>query len=144
MNSVREILAQKGHQVYTISQHASVFDALKLLSEKNIGALLVTDGDDVVGILSERDYARKVILKNKTSKNLTVKEIMSSNVVFVNQSISPEECMALMTNKKIRHLPVFENKKLAGIISIGDVVKAVIDQKEFLIDHLEEYINLRR
>jgi CBS domain-containing protein len=144
MNSVREILAQKGHQVYTISQAAFVFDALKLLSEKNIGALLVTDGDDVVGILSERDYARKVILENKSSKNLTVKEIMSTDVVFVNQSVSPEECMALMTNKKIRHLPVFENKKLSGIISIGDVVKAVIDQKEFLIDHLEEYINLRR
>ena len=144
MDTVKEILNKKGYEVHTISPEATVFDALKLMYEKDIGALVVRDGDDIVGMISERDYARKVILQGKSSKKLAVKEIMSQKVIFVNQSMTPEECMALMTNKRIRHLPVFENNKLTGIISIGDVVKAVIDQKKYLIDHLEEYISVRR
>lgn len=140
MRTVREILEKKGPEVYTVSADTTVFDALKLMSEKEIGALVVREGENITGIMSERDYARKVILEGKTSKNLAVKEIMSSKVIFVNPSVSPEECMALMTNKRIRHLPVFENNNLTGLISIGDIVKAVIEEKEFHIDQLVHYI----
>lgn len=144
MMSVKEILARKGCNVFTISSNASVFEALKLMSEKDIGALIVKDGEKVAGILSERDYARKVILEGKSSKDLGVTEIMSPDVIFINSSISPEECMAMMTEKRIRYLPVFEDNKLSGIISIGDVVGAIMEQKKYLIDQLEEYITVRR
>ena len=140
MKNVREILKSKGTQVYSISPDSSVYEALQLMSEKGIGALLVIEGEEVVGILSERDYARKVILVGKTSKETLVKEIMSTKVMYVNSDVSTEECMALMITKRIRHLPVIDNGKLTGLISIGDVVKAVIDEKEFVIDQLVRYI----
>jgi CBS domain-containing protein len=140
MKTVREILQGKGSAVWSVLPESTVFEALQLLAEKNVGALLVIKNDRVVGILSERDYARKVILHGKHSKDTLVKEIMSSLVIYVNTSLSVEECMALMINKRIRHLPVIENGRLSGIISIGDVVNAIIDEKEFVIDQLVHYI----
>ncbi len=140
MKTVREILDKKGNQIFSVEPTTKVFDALKLMAEKNVGALLVVDNDKLVGIMSERDYARKVVLRGKSSKDESVSEIMSSNVVCIDPSKNTEECMALMITKKIRHLPILENEKLIGIISIGDVVKAVIDEKEFMIDQLVTYI----
>lgn len=140
MKIVREILQKKGHQIWTISSEASVFEALKLMAEKNIGALLVMDKNDVAGIISERDYARKVVLEGRNSKDSKVKEIMSEKVIYVESDRMLDECMALMIEKRIRHLPVYENDRLTGMISIGDVVKAVIDEKEFVIDQLVQYI----
>jgi CBS domain-containing protein len=140
MKTVSEILQRKGSTVWSISPESTVFEALQLMSEKNLGAVLVLKNDRVVGIMSERDYARKIILHGKHSKDTLVKEIMSSMVIYVNTSLSVEECMALMINKRIRHLPVIENGRLSGIISIGDVVDAVIDEKKFIIDQLVHYI----
>ena len=141
MKTVREILANKGNQIWSINQDSTVFKALIMLADKSIGALLVVDKNgNPVGIMSERDYARKVILVGKSSKETMVKEIMSSKVIYITPDRSPEECLALMTNKRIRHLPVLDNGKLTGFISIGDVVKAVIDEKEFTIDQLVHYI----
>ncbi len=140
MITVRDILRAKGPQVWRISPDATVFSALELMAEKNIGALVVLDGESLAGIFSERDYARKVILKGKASKETSVREIMTSEVTTVRPEQSVDECMALMTDKRIRHLPVFEEEKLAGLISIGDVVKAVISEREFVIKQLESYI----
>lgn len=141
MKTVREILLAKGGQIYSVQPDTVVFEALKLMAEKGIGALLVMDETgNAVGVMSERDYARKVILVGKSSKETLVKEIMSSQVIYVEPERSPEECMALMINKRIRHLPVVRDTKLIGFISIGDVVKAVIDEKEFTIDQLVHYI----
>ncbi len=140
MKSVREILQIKGRTIWSVTPETTVYDALQLMAEKEIGAVLVLQNGKIEGIMSERDYARKVILQGKNSKDTLVKEIMSSKVLYVNTSLSTEECMALMINKRVRHLPVFENNQLAGIISIGDVVKAVIDEKEFVIDLLVHYI----
>lgn len=144
MKSVNQILKNKGTDVYSISPEATVFEALQLMAEKEVGALMVINNGKIEGIISERDYARNVALKGRSSKDAPVKEIMSSGVMYVEPSNSAEECMALMINKKIRHLPVLQNKNLAGIISIGDVVKAVIDEKEILITELENYITGRR
>ncbi|MCL5030185.1 MAG: CBS domain-containing protein [Bacteroidetes bacterium] len=140
MKTVRTILQNKGKDIWHISPEASVYEALQLMAKKEIGAVLVIKDEIIVGIMSERDYARKVILKGKYSKEIMVKEIMSTKVIYVNTTLSVEECMALMINKRIRHLPVIENGKLVGIISIGDVVKAVIEDKEFLIEQLVHYI----
>lgn len=138
--SVKQILSEKGDEVWSTSPNTTVFDALKFMSDKGIGALVVLDDLKVVGVFSERDYARKVILKGKSSKNLPVKEIMTRRVVCVKPENTTEECMALMTDKHIRHLPVLEDDELVGIISIGDVVKAIISQQEFVIEQLENYI----
>ncbi|MDX6443167.1 MAG: hypothetical protein QOH71_241 [Blastocatellia bacterium] len=140
MKTVREILAAKGGEVWSISPDATVFDALKEMADNDVGALVVLDGEKVAGVLSERDYARKVILHGRSSKDLQVKEIMSSKVYFVNPEQNIEDCMALFTNKRVRHLPVMESNKLTGIISIGDVVKATIAEHEYTIKHLENYI----
>jgi len=140
MKTVNEILEKKGKQIWSVTPEITVFDALKLMAEKEIGAVLVILDGRVVGILSERDYARKVALHGKSSVQMTVEEIMSANVIYVEISQSVEECMALMIHKRIRHLPVYEEGKLAGFISIGDVVKALIDEKEFVIDQLVHYI----
>jgi CBS domain-containing protein len=140
MKTVREILQRKGSMVWSITPEATVYEALQVMADKNLGAVLVIKNDKVVGIMSERDYARKIILHGKSSKETLVKEIMSSMVIYVNTSLSVEECMALMINKRIRHLPVIENGNLSGIISIGDIVDAVIDEKEFVIDQLVHYI----
>jgi CBS domain-containing protein len=140
MKTVREIIEAKGGDIWTIPPDTTVFDALKTMADKNVGALLVLDGEAITGVLSERDYARKVILHGKSSKELQVSEIMSSKVYFVSPTDNVDDCMALFTNKRVRHLPVLENEKLVGIISIGDVVKAVIAEQEFTIRHLENYI----
>ncbi len=140
MKTVHEILLKKGNAIWSISPEATVFDALRLMSEKQVGALLVMKDKNLVGIMSERDYARKVILQGKFSKDTLVSEIMSSKVLYVDSKLSTEECMALMINKRVRHLPVIDKDKLIGIISIGDIVNAVIDEKEFVIDQLVHYI----
>jgi len=141
MQTVRDILKKKGSGTHAVSPQTSVYDALKLMAEKNIGAVLVLDGGRPVGILSERDYARQVVLKGKTSKDTPVHEIMTSRVVFVRPEQSVEDCMALMTDKRIRHLPVIEENALIGLVSVGDVVKEVISEKQFRIEQLENYIS---
>ncbi len=140
MKTVAEILKSKGREVWTITPETIVFDALKTMADKNVGALVVLDRTTVIGILSERDYARKVILHGKSSKELRTREIMSANVYFVGPDQNIEDCMALFTNKRVRHLPVLRKDELIGIISIGDVVKAVIAEQESTIKHLENYI----
>jgi CBS domain-containing protein len=120
---------------------AKVYDALKLMADKNVGAVLVMDADCLVGILSERDYARKVILHGKSSKETPVREIMTGRVVYVRPEQTTEECMALMTDKRVRHLPVLEDEKVIGVISIGDVVKSIISEQGFIIEQLERYIS---
>ncbi|MBP6740838.1 MAG: CBS domain-containing protein [Leptospiraceae bacterium] len=139
--NVNNLLQSKKSQIISVKPNTSVYDALVLMAEKNIGAVLVTTNDQLVGILSERDYARKIILKGKTSKETKVEEIMTSQVLFVQPEQSVEDCMAIMSDKHIRHLPVLEKGELIGIISIGDVVNAVISEKEFAIKQLENYIS---
>jgi len=144
MNSVRDILQSKGNEVWSIDPDSLIFDALKLMADKNIGALVVFDKGSVVGIFSERDYARKVFLQGKSSKETAVREAMTENVLFVRPSQTIEDCMALMSAKHVRHLPVMENDRLMGVISIGDVVKAVIAEKELIIEQLTNYITGNR
>ncbi len=140
MMTVKQILDEKGRDVWTISPQAKVFDALKVLADKGVGALVVVEGGKVVGIISERDYARKVALMGRVSQETTVAEIMTTQVYAVHPETPAEQCMALMTEKHIRHLPVLENDRLAGVISIGDVVKAIMDQQRVTISNLENYI----
>lgn len=140
MKTVGDILQTKGNEVWTIPPETIVFDALKIMADRNVGALVVLDGAEVAGILSERDYARKVILHGKSSRELKAGEIMSATVYFVSPEQNIEDCMALFTNKRVRHLPVLQEGQLIGIISIGDVVKAVIAEQEYTIKHLENYI----
>ena len=143
MITVRRLLEKKGSDLWSISPHATVFEALGLMAEKNVGAVLVIEDEVLVGIISERDYARKIILKGKTSMDTRVWEIMTSSVVYVNPDQSIEECMALITEKRIRHLPVLEDDQLIGVISIGDVVKELISEQEFVIEQLVSYISGR-
>jgi CBS domain-containing protein len=143
MKMVTHLLRAKGHEVLSVSPETPVFEALQVMAEKNVGALLVVERDRLVGILSERDYARKVILKGKSSRETPVREIMSSNVLYVRPQQTIEECMALMTDKRVRHLPVLDEERLVGVISIGDVVKAIIAEQEFLIEQLQNYITGR-
>ena len=140
MTTVRHILQEKGAAVWTVPPDASVRDAVRMMDENDIGLLVILKADEVVGIISERDIARKVILKEKSSVTTTVKDIMTQNVLTITPEQSIDECMALMTSKHIRHLPVMDGKKLAGLISIGDVVKATIVEKEQLIKELQNYI----
>jgi CBS domain-containing protein len=140
MITVKQILDEKGYKVWTISPQAKVLDALKLMAEKGVGALIVFENDDVVGIISERDYARKIVLLGRHSQDTPVRDIMSTHVYGVHFDTTAEECMALMTDKHIRHLPVCKDEKVAGIISIGDVVKAIISQQKVTIANLENYI----
>jgi IMP dehydrogenase len=140
MITVRQLLRAKGHDVWHIAPDDSVYDALKLMANKEVGALLVLEGEDLVGIISERDYARKVILKGKRSMDTPVKEIMSEEVFSIGLEQPIEECMALMTERRVRHLPVYADERLVGVVSIGDVVKAIISQQEFMIEQLERYI----
>lgn len=140
MINVRIVLREKGSEIYSVDPGTTVFDALTLMADKNIGALVVLEEKKITGIFSERDYARKVILKGKASKEITVGEIMTSTVVTVRPASTVEECMTLMTEHRIRHLPVMEGEELIGVISIGDVVKAIISDKDFMIQQLEHYI----
>lgn len=141
MQNVRQILQKKGSQVWSISPDDTVYNALKLMAEKNLGALLVIDNEQLVGIMSERDYARKVRLMGKSSKEAPVKEIMTSDVLYIHPDRTVEECMEIMSEKHIRHLPVIEDGNLVGVISIGDVVTSVIAEKEYTIKQLENYIH---
>jgi CBS domain-containing protein len=141
MSTVQNILQTKGKVVYTVSADSCVYEALEALEEKNLGALVVMEKDGTLdGIFTERDYARKVILKGRSSKETAVRDIMTDTLVFVTPDTKIEECMELMTNKFIRHLPVLENGALVGLISIGDVVKYIINEKDFVIENLEHYI----
>lgn len=137
---VRQLLQTKGYDTWSIAPDASVYDALKLMAAKGIGALLVIEGEELVGIISERDYARKVALRGKSAIDTPTREIMTEAVFTVGPEQTIEECMEMMTDKRVRHLPVLEDNQLIGVISIGDVVKAIISQQEFLIKHLERYI----
>ena len=140
MKTVRDILEVKGRMVWSVHLGSTVFDALSLMAEKEIGALVVLDEARVAGIISERDYARKVILHGRASPTTRVEEIMTSHVAYTHLDQSIEECMAIMTDKRIRHLPVLQDGKLIGIISIGDLVKAIIADQKFMIEQLERYI----
>lgn len=140
MNFVTEILMTKGHDVWTVSPDSTVYDALLVMADKNVGALMVCENDNLVGFFSERDYARKVILKGKASKDTLVREIMSTELAWVRPDQTIAVCMDLMTNMRTRHLPVLDQGRLVGVISIGDVVKAIISQQEFTIWQLEHYI----
>ncbi|MNQ25690.1 Hypoxic response protein 1 [compost metagenome] len=139
--TVNQILNAKGKNVYSVRSTTTVYEALKVMGEKNIGAILVIDGTDLKGILSERDYARKIVLKDKSSKETYVHEIMESNVFSVDLSNNIEDCMELMSTKRIRHLPVLEDGIVVGIISISDVVKAIIEIQKDTINHLNSYIS---
>jgi CBS domain-containing protein len=140
MQTVQDILRAKGYDVWSISPAASVFDALTLMALKDVGALTVMEGDQLAGIISERDYARKVILRGKTSRNTLVREIMSSPVICVPPQQTVGECMTLLTGRRIRHLPVVEGSRVIGMVSIGDLVKSIISEQEFMIEQLENYI----
>jgi CBS domain-containing protein len=140
VKNVRDILREKGTAVYSISPDATVYDALKLMAEKNVGALVVLDGDRLAGLVSERDYARKIVLLDRLSRETKVKEIMTTEVFTVTPDIDLDKCMELITDKRLRHLPVVENDRVIGIISIGDIVKGIIDHKESVIGQLESYI----
>jgi CBS domain-containing protein len=141
MKTVRELLQGKAKGLCTVTPDTPVFDALKVMAEKEIGALLVVENGRLSGILSERDYARKVILKGKSSHDTPVREIMTERVVYVQPRNTLDECMALMTDKRIRHLPVLENDQLIGVLSIGDLVKETISEQQFMIKQLESYIH---
>ena len=139
--TLSDILDAKGRNVWSVSPQSSAYEALEMLADKDIGALVVVDQDKVVGIFSERDYARKIVLKGKSSKETTVAELMAQPVTYVLPWTSISECMTLMTNKHVRHLPVMENDKLVGIVTIGDVVKAIISEQEAVIQELKGYVD---
>lgn len=140
MKTVKELLAAKGQTVWGIHPEQTVYEALSLMAEKNIGALPVIEQDCLVGMFSERDYARGIILKDRRSKETRVREVMTRRVAVVHPDQTDEECMALMTEKRVRHLPVILDHKLIGIISIGDLVKSIISHQNFIIEQLEHYI----
>jgi len=140
MTTVKQLLQTKSSDVWTISPDASVKDALERMAEKNVGALLVVDSEELVGIISERDYARCSLRKEAVLMTTPVREIMTSRVIYVRPEQTIEACMALMTDKRVRHLPVLADDQLVGIVSIGDVVKAIISHQEFIIEQLENYI----
>ena len=138
--SISELLNSKGSQVWTVSPDTMVFDAIQLMADKNIGALLVTEGDQLVGILSERDYTRKIALKGKSSKDTPVREIISGQIIQIGPDHTVEECLRLMTDHRIRHLPVLEQGRIAGIVSIGDLVNWIISAQHSTIQQLQTYI----
>ena len=140
MKTVRDILAVKGRNVWSVDAGSTVFEALGLMAEKEVGALVVMEGARLAGIISERDYARKIVLLGRTSPNTLIREIMSTRVVYTHPNQPIEECMAIMTDRRIRHLPVTDEGKLVGIVSIGDLVKSIIAEQKFTIEQLERYI----
>jgi CBS domain-containing protein len=140
MSTVRDMIRKKGSEVFSVTADMSVLDALKLMAQHNTGALMVVNGKKIEGILSERDCVRKLELMGRNAKNTTVGEIMTDKVIYVEASQPLEECMALMIDKNIRHLPVFDGKELLGLISVRDVLREVVDVQQFLISQLEHYI----
>ena len=141
MQTIRDILRAKGTDVWCVEPDATVFDALRRMAGKEIGALVVTEGAQVVGLISEREYARKVVLAGRTSPTTLVREIMITPVMYIHLDQTIEECMSLMTEKRTRHLPVIEDGKLVGLISIGDIVKSIIADQQFLIEQLVRYVS---
>jgi CBS domain-containing protein len=141
MHTIGQLLEAKGKDIWSISPHVTVFEALRIMAKKDIGALLVIDKDKLVGIFSERDYVQKVILKGKSSKDTNVGELMTTEVFYIDPKNTLHECMAIMTAKHIRHMPVFENDQLIGMLTLGDVVKQIISEQEFTIRELEKYIS---
>jgi CBS domain-containing protein len=141
MKTVRQLLESKGSQVISVTPDTPVFDALKVMAEKGIGAVLVLQAGKVVGIMSERDYARKVILQGRSSQATPVRDIMTERVMYARPEQTVPQCMALMTDKRIRHLPVMDGDRLIGVLSIGDLVKETISEQEFIIHQLESYIH---
>lgn len=140
MNTVRELIDSKGGAVWSVAPDAPVFEALSLMAEKNIGAVVVLEGDSLAGILSERDYARKVILRGRSSRETPVREIMTAKVTSVGPDESLESCMEVMTARRIRHLPILESGRVQGVISLGDVVEVILSNREKTIGQLERYI----
>jgi CBS domain-containing protein len=141
MTTVRQLLDQKGRNIWSIHPDATVFDAVAKMAEKDVGSLVVIEGEELVGIITERHYARNVVLKGKTSPATPVRDIMERHVVIAQPGQSVDQCMAVMTEERVRHLPVFEGKKLIGIVSIGDLVQSIIGDQEFVIVQLEQYIH---
>ena len=141
MKTVNEILAKKGNDIWSVAPTDTVFDSLKLMADKQIGALLVMDGEKLAGIVTERDYARKVALEGRSSRESKVQDIMSENVLCVTPDKSVQDCMAMMSDKRARHLPVVEGHKVIGIVSIGDLVKSIINEQQHEIESLQYYIN---
>ena len=141
MKTLRRVLEAKGHDVYSTTSDTSVFDALQEMADHDVGALIVVDGGKVVGIFSERDYARKIILVGRSSRETPVRDIMTRRVIYARPDLTLEECLALMTDKRIRHLPVMKDDDLVGVVSIGDLVKGIIDEQRFIIDQLESYVS---
>ncbi len=141
MATIRQLLHHKGTKICSIHPEATVFEAVAKMAENDIGSLIVIEGEALIGIITERHYARNVVLKGKTSPATTVREIMESHVTTIRPEQSVEDCMALMTDRRVRHLPVIEDKKIIGIVSIGDLVKSIIDGQKFRIDQLEQYIS---
>ena len=141
MLTLRQLLDRKGHQVWSVNSGSTVFGALRMMAEKGIGALPVVDQGNLVGVVSERDYARKVILEGRSSKDTLVAAIMTSKVIHLSRDHTVQDAMGLMTDKRIRHLPVVDNGAISGIVSIGDLVKQIIEEQAFVIDQLESYIS---
>ncbi len=141
MKVVKDILKNPGHKIWSVSQATTAYEALEVMADKNIGALLVFENEHLVGIFSERDYARKVILKGKASKDTPVSELMTRQLFYVKPENTLTECMALMTSKHIRHLPVFDNNRIAGIITLGDVVKEIVSEQAITIKNLQDFMS---
>jgi CBS domain-containing protein len=141
--TVGSVLKQKGNEVWFVTPDHTVYEAIERMADKGVGALLVISAGKLAGIISERDYARKVILKGKSSRTTLVKEIMTSPVIFVTPNQAVEECMAIITKSRIRHLPIMENEKVLGVVSIGDLVKWVVSEQEETIEHLQNYISAK-
>lgn len=140
MKNCRELLEQKGNAIWSAKPDDTVFSTLQLMADKGIGAVLVFEGERLVGMFSERDYARQVVLKGKTSRDTPVRDVMTTRVTYVRPDQTVDDCMALMTDKRVRHLPVIDGEQVLGVLSIGDIVKAVISEKQFIIEQLENYI----
>ena len=141
MASVKQLLQGKGHDVWSIGPEASVYDAIAKMAQEEVGALVVLEGELLVGVVSERDYARKVVLQGRSSRDTKTKDIMTTRVAYARPDQSVEDCMAVMTEKRIRHLPVMDGDKLLGVISIGDLVKFIIEEQKHVIEQLEQYIS---
>lgn len=141
MQNIEQLLETKGHDIWFIDPDASVYDAIEMMDKKGVGALLVMSDGDLVGVVSERDYARKVILKGRSSRETPIKKIMTTDVVCGRPDQNIEACMALMTQKRFRHLPIMHEGRVVGVVSLGDLVKAVMAQQEFVIEQLEHYIS---
>jgi CBS domain-containing protein len=140
MTTIRQLLREKGHKIHAVSPESTVYDAIRKMADENIGSLVVMEGGKIVGIITERHYARNVVLKGRASPATRVREIMENNVLYAQPDQSVEECMAIMTDKRVRHLPVIEQGKEIGLVSIGDLVKSIISDQKFTIDQLEHFI----